>query len=78
MLLPGVIWPNSLLLERSVTYTESESSGLSVALPKYSLPFALASVCKPAVELGVVVAVVVAPPVVVEVLCRCNETNSPD
>lgn len=34
MLLPGVIWPNSFAFDRILTYAESDSSGLSVALPK--------------------------------------------
>ena len=54
MLFPGVIWPNSLVFCKPATYAESDSSGLSVALPKYSLPACFASVCRPAVELGVV------------------------
>lgn len=41
---PGVIWPNSVLSERIAVYEVSVSSLLSVALPKYSHPFALASV----------------------------------
>ena len=48
-----------------VTYALSESSGLSVALPKYSLPAAFARVSKPAVELGLAAPVVVDADVVV-------------
>ena len=43
MLLAGVIWPNMLASSKIAVYAVSESSLLSVAVPKYSLPFALAS-----------------------------------
>ena len=73
ILLPGVIWPNSLEFERTVTYALSESSGLSVALPKYSLPAAFARVSKPAVELGLAAPVVV---VDADVVVACVRTSS--
>ena len=51
----------------------SESSGLSVALPKYFFPAALASVFRPAVELGVVAPVVLVG--VLDVVCNARKVS---
>ena len=50
MLFPGVICPNIVASSKIAVYAVSESSGLSVAEPKYSLPTDFASVCSLAVE----------------------------
>ena len=48
ILFAAVIWPNIWLLSRIAVYAVVVSSGLSVALPRYSLPACLARACKPA------------------------------
>ena len=50
MLLAGVIWPNKVLSSKIATYAVSVSSGLSVAVPKYSFPSDCASWFSFAVE----------------------------
>ena len=50
ILLPGVIWPNIAPSSRIASYAVSVSSGLSVAVPKYNLPFDVASVCSLTVD----------------------------
>ena len=50
MELAGVICPNSALLSRMAVYAASESSPLSVAVPKYFLPAAWARELSPEPE----------------------------
>lgn len=52
ILLAGVIWPNIVLSSRIAVYPVSESSLLSVAVPKWSFPFDLASWLSLAAEVG--------------------------
>ena len=73
MLFAGVSWPNSMLLSRIAVYAVSESSGLSVALPKYFFPAVFASAFKPAVELGVVAPVVLVG--VLDVVCNAHKVS---
>lgn len=50
ILFPGVICPKYAAWSRIAVYAVSVSSGLSVALPKYNFPAALATVLVNAVE----------------------------
>lgn len=53
ILFPGVICPKYASWSRIATYSALGSSGLSVALPKYNLPAALATVSVNAVDVAV-------------------------
>lgn len=70
MLFAGVIWPNIVLSSRIAVYAVSVSSGLSVAVPKYSFPAAFATVCSLAVD-------VEAEPLALEVLVGGFEEELP-